>query len=146
MLSTRWQKLWLLTAFALLFFPCMFMLLEIPTEARILKHWSTSMLWKIQVENPEYRELGVWYIRRQYEGLSDRELIRVLETRFSGIDYSAIRKKHVEQLENIRSDRFLVIAEAISVYLPVVTVLYVNFWMVARILRKIGFFRSGRLQ
>lgn len=144
MLSTRWQKLWLLTALALLFFPCIFILMEIPTEAKIVKHWSTSMLWKIQAEIPEYRELGVWYIRQPYEGLSDPEMIAVLESRFAGIDFSAIRNKYNEQLENVRGDQFRVIAEAISVYLCVITFLYLNLWLVAWIVRRIRFFRAGR--
>lgn len=138
MRSTRWQKLWMLTAFVLLFFPCIFILMELPTQAKILKHWSTGVLWKTRDEIREYREIGVWYIRRRYPGLSDRELIVALETRFSGIDYSAIRNKHIEQLENIRPDQFAVIAEAISVYLSVISVLYANFWFTAWIFRKIG--------
>ncbi|MGH8556004.1 MAG: hypothetical protein ACRESZ_00810 [Methylococcales bacterium] len=145
MRSTRWQKLWLLTAFVLLFFPCIFILMEFPTQAKILKHWSTSALWKTQSEIPEYREIGVWYIRQQYQGLSDRELIAALESRFSGIDYSAIRNKHLERLENIRKDQCSVIAEAIGVYSFVITVLYANFWFVARILRKIRFPRLWKI-
>ncbi len=141
MRSTRWQKLWLLTAFVLLFFPCVFILMEFPTQVKILKHWSTSVLWKIQSEIPEYREIGVWYIRQQYQGLSDLELIAALESRFNKIDYSTIRMKHLEQLENIRTDQFSVIAEAISVYSLVIMVLYAIFWFVAWILRKIRFSR-----
>lgn len=87
----RWQKVWLITAVALLFFPCFYLFMELPTEARILQRWSTSLLSKVQAEVSEFRELGVWYIRHRYEGLSDRELIEVLESQFGGIDSSAIR-------------------------------------------------------
>ncbi|MCI0652974.1 MAG: hypothetical protein L0Y38_01205 [Methylococcaceae bacterium] len=144
MLTTRWQKLWLLTALALLFFPCIFVLTELPTEAKILQRWSTSMLWKIQAEIPEYRELGVWYIRQQYEGLSDREMIALLESRYKGIDFSEIRKKHGALLENIRWNQALVIGEASSIYLSAIAVLYINYWFAGCIARRLGSSRSRR--
>jgi hypothetical protein len=128
----------------LLFFPCVFVLIEIPTEAKILKRWSTSMFWKIEAEIPEYRELGVWYIRRPYAGLSDREVIAALESRFERIDFAAIRNKYNQQLENIRADQFRVIAEATGVYLSVITFLHANFRLVAWVVRKIRFSRAAR--
>ena len=146
MLSTRWQKLWLVSAILLLFFPGVFILMEVPTEARILHSWSTSLLWKIQDEIPEYREIGIWYIRQQYADFSDRELIRALETRFSGIDSSPIRQYYVNQIDRISVNRFLVIAEAIGVYSCVVGLLYTVFWSVARVIRAIGSKRAASIQ
>ncbi len=140
MLSARWQKLWLVSALALLFFPSIFILIEFPTESGILKQWSTRMLWQTQAEIPEYRDLGVWYIRRQYERLTDRELIRVLESRFSAIDYSPIRNKFGHRLENLRRDQLLVIAEAAGIYSCVIGILYATFSLFVRILRRIRHF------
>ncbi|MGH8477446.1 MAG: hypothetical protein ACRER2_17060 [Methylococcales bacterium] len=143
---TGWRKLWLFAVLVLLFFPSMFVLLEFPTQARIVKHWSTRVVWKTQSEIPEYREIGVWYIRQQYPGFGDRELIAALESRFPNIDYSAIRTDHERQLENIRRDQCGVVAEALTVYSCTVAVLYVIFWFVAWILRKIANFLRGNNQ
>jgi hypothetical protein len=140
MLSARWQKLWLVSALVLLFFPSIYILIEFPTEAGILKQWATRMLWQTQAEIPEYRELGVWYIRRQYEGSADRDLIRALESRFSVIDYSSTRNEFEQRLENLRRDQFLVIAEATVIYSGVIALLYAVFALVKRIFRSIGDF------
>ncbi|MGH8558683.1 MAG: hypothetical protein ACRESZ_14750 [Methylococcales bacterium] len=135
---TGWRKLWLFTALVLLFFPCMFVLLEFQTQAKIVKHWSTSVVWKTQSEIPQYREIGVWYIRQQYPGFGDHELIAALESRFPSIDYSAIRADHERQLENIRRDQCGVVAEALTIYSCTLAVLYFNLWLAALILRKLG--------
>lgn len=132
---TGWRKLGLLIAFILLFFPCTFILIEMPTETKIYQNWARGMLWKTQAETSEYQKLGVWYIRQQYHGVSERELIGALEARFKDIDYSTIRHQHTLQLDRLRINQSLVVAEAIFVYLFVVTALYASAWIIARILQ-----------
>lgn len=145
MLSTRWQKLWLVSALLLLFFPTIFILMEVPTEAKILHSWSTSLLWKIQDEIPEYRAIGIWYLRQQYADLSDRELIGALENRFNGMDSSQIRQYYVKQIDLIPVNRFLVIAEAATVYACVAGFLYTFFWFFARVFQAIRSIRSASI-
>lgn len=131
-----WKKLWLLAAIILLFFPCMFILIELPTEARIYQDWSRKMLWKTQAEVPEYQILGIWYLRRQFGEMSEKKLIQTLETEFKKIDYSSIQIKYNQQLKDLRTDQGLIIVEAVLVYLFVVSALYVGTEVVKRIFGK----------
>lgn len=137
MLSRPWQKAWLVLAILMLFFPAIFILIELPLEAQILDQWASRMLWKTQEEIPEYRELGVWFIREQYPELTKRELIEKLESQFTTIDYSSIRRHFKHRLATLRTEQLKVVIEAISVYSTVMAALFLSFWTMARIFGKI---------
>lgn len=133
-----WRRVWLLASIIMLFFPFFFLLIEMPTEDKVLRAWSIRMLWKTQAEIPEYQETGVWALEHELKKLPVEETITSLESRFGQVDYSAIRQEYQAQLQHIRIGQILVAAEATLVYLFVIAAMYGVGRCLEPLLQKIG--------
>lgn len=129
-----WQRIWIVAAGLLLFFPAVFITIEMPTETRIYGFWSQQMIWKTHNEVASFNGLGPWAVRRKYDAISDRELVAVLPTKYPAIDYSAINRKYRNQLATLIHDQWTVVLEASGVYLLVIAILYGIGWTLAWIL------------
>jgi hypothetical protein len=119
-----WRRAWILTSVIMLFFPFFFLLIEMPTEDKVLRAWSIRMLWKTQAAIPEYQETGMWPLEHELKKLPVKDIITSLENRFGQVDYSSIRQEYQARLQNIRTGQMLVAAEATLIYLFVIAAMY----------------------
>jgi len=126
-----WKRIWTVVSVILLFFPLMFITLEMPTEEKLIKYWSQQIVWKTHEYAVQYQSLGPWSIRHQYNHLSDQALIQALQSKYTNIDYESINKKYQKKINNLIKDQISVVGEAFFAYLLVVSSLYSVGWVLA---------------